>query len=360
MTKKLSRRAFLAGAAAGAGALAGAPSVIAQAKLKWNMVTAWPANFPVLQAGAERMAARIGQMSQGRLAIKVYAGGELVPPLETFNAVSSGVAQMGHAASYYWAGTIPEAQFFTSVPFGMTTHQTNAWLHHGGGIELWNKVYAPFGLVALPALNTGCQMDGWFKKEIKTLADYKGLRIRVPGLGGKIMARAGANVTLIAGSELYTALERGVIDAADWIGPFHDLTLGLDRAAKFYYYPAWREPCGVGELTINRKAWESIPADLKAIVRAAAIEAGAMTLAEIEVRNSAALVEIETNGKVKIARHSNELLRQLKKLAAETIGALAASSPGCRMVHESYSRFQAGQDAWAALGDKAQAAARGL
>lgn len=192
---------------------------------RWKMVTTWPANFPVFQEGAEKFADDVRVMSNGRLDIQVYAGGELVPALQVFDAVSQGTVEMGHGSAYYWAGKVPEAQFFSSVPFGMTAKGMNAWLYNGGGLELWREVYAPFNLMPFPMGNTGVQMGGWFNKKIESLEDIKGLRMRIPGLGGKVLKSAGGNPVLMAGGEIYTALERGTIDATEWVAPFHDLRL---------------------------------------------------------------------------------------------------------------------------------------
>jgi TRAP-type mannitol/chloroaromatic compound transport system substrate-binding protein len=225
------------------GQVAGEATNINRSKIfRWKMVTTWPANFPVFQEGAEKFAEDVRVMSNGRLDVQVYAGGELVPSLQVFDAVSQGTVEMGHGSPYYWAGKVPQAQFFSSVPFGMTAKGMNAWLYNGGGLELWRETYAPFNLIPFPMGNTGVQMGGWFNKKIESLEDIKGLRMRIPGLGGKVLKRAGGNPVLMAGGEIYTALERGTIDATEWVAPFHDLRLGLDRAAQYYYYPGWHEP----------------------------------------------------------------------------------------------------------------------
>jgi TRAP-type mannitol/chloroaromatic compound transport system substrate-binding protein len=200
----------------------GAANINLGKTFEWRMVTTWPPHFPILGEGADKIAKMIGTMSGGRLKIQVYGGGELVPALESFDAVSAGTAHMGHSASYYWAGKAPASQLFTSVPFGMNTQQTYAWILYGGGLQLWEELYSPFNLIPLPGGNTGCQMGGWFNKEINSVADLKGLRMRIPGIGGKIITKAGGSAVLSPGGEIYTNLERGVIDATDWVGPFHD------------------------------------------------------------------------------------------------------------------------------------------
>ena len=232
----------------------------------WKMVTTWPPNFPVFQEGVMQFANDIETISDGRLQIQVYAGGELVPALQTFDAVSQGTVQMGHGAAYYWAGKVPAAQFMSTVPFGMTAKGMNAWLYSGGGLELWREIYKPFNIIPFPAGNSGVQMGGWFKKKITTVADLKGLKMRIPGLGGKVLAKAGGTPILLAGGEVYTALERGAIDATEWVGPYHDQRLGLYQAAQYYYYPGWHEPGTTLELIVNTQAWKSLPTDLQRIV----------------------------------------------------------------------------------------------
>lgn len=342
---------------AAAATLAGAPAVHAAKRLRWKLVTSWPPNFPILQTGTERFAKRVEEMSGGRLSIRVYAGGELVPPLEVFDAVSAGTVQMGNGASYYWAGKAPEAQFFTSVPFGFTAQQMNAWLYHGGGLELWNKVYERFNLAVVPLLNTGVQMGLWMKKEIRSIDDFKGMKIRVPGLGGKVMAKAGVNVVLMPAGELYTALERGVIDAVDWVGPYHDMTLGFQRAAKYYYHPGWREPGSVAELMINRRAWEGLPGGLRAIVRAAAAENNVSSLSEFMVRNGAALEELTGKYGVKVTEYPAGVIKKFHELTNVTLEELAASNGRAQEVYDSFRKFSARVEPWTRMSEGAYMAA---
>ena len=237
----MKRREFLKKAGVGAAAVAAtavsAPAVIAQKKYQWKMVTTWPPKLPVLQDGCERLSKRMEEVSDGRLKIQVFAAGELVPPLESFQAVSDGTVEVGSGASYYWAGKEPATQWFSAVPFGMNAQGMAAWFHGGDGLKLWEECYAPFNLVPRPGGSTGVQMGGWFNKKINTIDDYKGLKMRIPGLGGKVVAKAGGTVVLTAGGEIFTNLERGVIDATEWVGPLHDLRMGFYQAAKYYYYP---------------------------------------------------------------------------------------------------------------------------
>lgn len=320
---------------------------------QWKMVTTWPPGFPVLQKGAERFADNIRAMSNGRLDIKVYAGGELIPPLQAFDAVSQGSVEMGHGSAYYWAGKVPEAQFFSTVPFGMTARGMNAWLYDGGGLELWREIYKPFHVIPFPLGNTGVQMGGWFNKEINSLEDIKGLKMRIPGLGGKVLAKAGGNPILLAGSEVYTALERNTIDATEWIGPYHDQRLGLYRAAKHYYYPGWHEPGTVLELTINQRAWESLPTDLQAIISNAAQAENLRMLSEMEQKNMAALDELRKREGIEIHRFPNEVLSRLKTLTNETLVEEAERDPKFKRVYDAYQNFRRKNDAWSAISENA-------
>ena len=320
---------------------------------RWKMVTTWPPGFPVLQKGAERFADNIKAMSNGRLNIKVYAGGELIPPLQTFDAVSQGTVEMGHGSAYYWAGKVPEAQFLSTVPFGLTARAMNAWLYDGGGLELWREVYKPFHVIPFPLGNTGVQMGGWFNKEINSLADIKGLKMRIPGLGGKVFAKAGGNPILLAGSEVYTSLERKTIDATEWIGPYHDQRLGLYRAAEHYYYPGWHEPGTVLELTVNQHAWDSLPADLQAIVSNAAQAENVRMLSEMEQKNLSALAELRQRKGVQIHRFPDDVLHKLKTLTNETLLEEAEKDPEFKRVYEAYQAFRQQNDAWSDISENA-------
>src|SRR5690606_13792507 len=235
----------------------------------------------------------IREMSGGRMEVKVYGARELVGAFEIFDAVSEGTAEMGHGAAYYWKGKSEAAQFFAAVPFGLTAQEMNAWLYYGGGMDLWREVYAPFDLVPAAAGNTGVQMGGWFNREINSLADLKGLKMRIPGLGGEVLHRLGGTPVSLPGGEIFTALQSGSIDATEWVGPYNDLAFGLHKAAKYYYYPGWHEPGSLIELMINKPAFERLPADLQAIVRVAAQAVNDKMLAEMTARSMQALNDMQ-------------------------------------------------------------------
>jgi TRAP-type mannitol/chloroaromatic compound transport system substrate-binding protein len=321
----------------------------------WKMVTTWPPNFPIFQEGVMQLAQDLETMSDGRLKIQVYAGGELIPALQTFDAVSQGTVQMGHGAAYYWAGKVPAAQFMSTVPFGMTAKGMNAWLYGGGGLELWREIYKPFNVIPFPAGNSGVQMGGWFKKEINTVDDLKGLKMRIPGLGGKVLAKAGGTPILLAGGEVYTALERGAIDATEWVGPYHDQRLGLYQAAQFYYYPGWHEPGTTLELIINRQAWESLPADLQRIVEITARSTNQWMFSQFEALNIKALKELTEQHQVKVLPFPPEVLKELKRLTAETLAEEAQQDETFNKVYQAYQRFQANYATWNAIADDAYA-----
>jgi TRAP-type mannitol/chloroaromatic compound transport system substrate-binding protein len=355
----MKRRDFLktagvAGAAAAATGTISAPAVWAKGKTySWKMVTTWPPNFPVLQTGAERFAKRVEQASEGRIKIQVFAGGELVPPLGTFDAVSDGTVEVGSAASYYWAGKVPAAQWFSAVPFGFNPQGINSWFYAGGALKLWEEVYAPFNVVPRPQGNTGVQMGGWFRKKMNSIADYKGLKMRIPGLGGKVVAKAGGTVVLLPGGEIFTSLERGVIDATEWVGPLHDLRMGFYKAAKYYYYPGWHEPGTCLEVMFNKKVYDGLPNDLKTIIDAVAMETNLWSLSQFEARNGAALEELITKHNVNLEQFPAKMLDNLRKLADEVLAEEAAKDKMSTKVNDAYKKFKAQIGPWGTVSEKA-------
>ncbi len=357
------RRKFMknlagAGAIAGAGSLAAAATTKETDRFSWKLVTTWPPNFPVFQEGVNRFAREVKTMSGGRLSIQVFAGGELVPPMQTFDAVSQGTTvQLGHGAAYYWSGKIPAAPFFTAVPFGMNAQGMNAWFYGGDGLKLWREVYAPYQLMPFPMGNTGVQMGGWFNRKINSLMNLKGLKMRIPGLGGKVMAKAGVNPVLLAGGEIYTALERKTIDATEWVGPYHDLRLGLYRAAKYYYYPGWHEPGPTLELIVNLKAWQSLPQDLQLIIETAAASSNIWMLSEFEAKNLQALRILRNKYQVKLHEFPADVIRHLHKLSNKVLDEEAAKDKTFMKVYTAYETFRADNDAWNALSEAAYAKA---
>jgi len=315
-------------------------AVAEQQTFKWKLVTTWPKNYPGLGTGPENFAKLVDQMSNGRLKIKVYGAGELVPAFEIFDAVSQGTSEMGHGAAYYWKGKSAAAPFFTAVPFGLNAQEMNGWLHYGGGMELWREVYAPFNLIPFAGGSTGVQMGGWFNKEINSLEDIKGLKMRIPGLGGEVIARVGGQSITIPGGELYTSLQTNVIDATEWVGPYNDMALGFHQVAKYYYYPGWHEPGPILEFIVNKEAYESLPGDLQAIVEAATRAINQDMLDEYTARNNAALVDLVDNHGVELRPFPKEVLDGLRDATDQVLAELADSDPVVKKVYESQNAFK--------------------
>ncbi len=354
------RRTFLAGAAGAtaAGATLGAGSAWAKPEHKWKMVTTWPKNFPGLGTGANKLAELIGEMSGGRIEVKVYGAGELVPAFEVFDAVSQGTAEMGHGSAYYWKGKSEAAQFFSTVPFGLTAQEMNGWMYYGGGLALWTELYADFGLVPAPAGNTGVQMGGWFNKEIKSVEDLRGLKMRIPGLGGEVLKRAGGTPVNLPGGELFTSLQSGAIDATEWVGPYNDLAFGLHKAAKYYYYPGWHEPGTVLEAMVNKQTFDDLPNDLKAIVLNACKVINQDMLAEYTARDPAALQTLLTEHNVDLRRYPDDVIAKLRELSADVVAEIAEKDAFSQKTFASYQKFLKQAREWSALSELAYLQAR--
>lgn len=346
------RRGFLKhGLAAGAAAgTLGFPMIAkAQSKFDWKMTTTWPAGTPFYQSGpgsAEAFAKRVADMSNGRLNIKVFAAGELLPAFEGFDACSAGVVEMNHGVAYYWAGKTFASQYFGTVPFGMSFNGQHSWLYHGGGLDLWREIYKPFKVVPFPIGCTGVQMTGWFKRELGGVNDLKGLKMRIPGLAGRAYADLGVDVKLLPGGEIFPALERGVIDAAEWVGPFLDQRLGLQNAAKFYYTTGWHEPSTTSELVINEAAWGKLPKDLQAIVQAAADATNQEGLLFLEQKNAVALDELVSKDGVKISRLPDDVIKRLREVSMDIFSEAAGKDAMVKKVHDSYFDFKKKHDGW--------------
>jgi TRAP-type mannitol/chloroaromatic compound transport system substrate-binding protein len=348
----MQRRAFLQGAGAATVALgAGMRTAEAKAEHKWKMVTTWPKNFPGLGTGANKLAELIGEMSGGRIHVKVYGAQELVPAFEVFDAVSAGTAEMGHGAAYYWKGKSEAAQFFSTVPFGMTAQEMNGWLYYGGGMELWSELYANFGLVPAAAGNTGVQMGGWFNKEINSVEDLKGLKMRIPGLGGEVFKRAGGTPVNLPGGELFTSLQSGAIDATEWVGPYNDLAFGLYKAAKYYYYPGWHEPGTTLEAMINKQVFDGLPKDLQSIVMNACAVVNQDMLAEYTARNPAALKTLLDEHNVDLRKFPDDVITKLRELSAEVVAEIAEKDDFSKRTYASYQKFLSQSREWSAISE---------
>jgi len=348
-------KASVAGAAATGGLLAAPAIVRAKDSFTWKMTNMYPAGAPFYTVGPGSptdFCAMVKEMSNGRMNIQHYAAGELIPPKEGFDAVRSGTIEMNAGNAYFWAGKIFAAQYFTTVPFGLNFQGVTAWLYHGGGLDLWNSIYADYGLMALPAGNTGIQMTGWFKKPIKSADDFKGLKMRIPGLAGKVYEKLGVEVKLLPGGEIFPALERGVIDAAEFVGPFQDRRMGLHKAAKYYYTTGWHEPSNVTELLINKKAWDTLPKDLQAILRAAAMACNLNSQMWSEAVNADALKDLVTNHGVVAQPLPADIVSKLRGLTNEALAEKTASDPLTKKVHEHFMAFRDKHHSWSAISEK--------
>lgn len=330
---KAGRRGLLLGSA---GVLAAPALLRAQAGLHWRMVTSWPRNLPGPGMNAQRLADRIGQASGGRLTVQLYAAGELVPALQVFDAVNAGAAEMGHTASFYWAGKAKAAPFFTTVPFGLAPAEHAAWIDHGGGQALWDELYAPFDLKPFMAGNSGVQMGGWFRREIDGPDDLRGLKLRSAGLGGELFQRLGAVTVALGVPEIYPALQSGTIDAVEFLGPASDLAAGFYQSAKLYYWPTFTKPNGTAECVVGRAAWESLPTDLQAVVADACAAESAFTLAEADWRNGQALATLVDQHGVTLRRWPDSVVAAARLQAADLLAGFAADGGIGRRIHDSY------------------------
>jgi TRAP-type mannitol/chloroaromatic compound transport system substrate-binding protein len=313
---------------------------VEQQTYEWKLVTSWPKNFPGLGKGPETFAKYVERMSNGRLKIKVFGAGQMVPGFEVFDTVSSGAAEMGHSGSYYWKGKAPASQIYTAIPFGMNATEMNAWLHYGGGLELWREVYAPFNLIPFAGGNTGVQMAGWFKKEINSVEDLKGLKMRIPGLGGEVLKKLGGLPVALTGGELFTSLQSGAIDATEWVGPYNDLAFGLHKAAKYYYYSGWHEPSATLEFTVNKQAFEALPDDLQTIIEVATRAVNQDMWDEYTAANNAAMQALVDTHGVDMRPLPEDVMIALKNASAEVMQEQSDADPMFKKVYESYSDFQ--------------------
>ena len=333
-------------AAAGAGALSACTIRRAETsrssglpQVRWRMATSWPVSLDTIYGGAETICEQVKAMSGGGFAIEPFAAGEIVPGLEVLDAVQAGSVECGHTASYYYVGKNPAFAFGTAVPFGLSAQQQNAWLYQGGGNEAMDALFADFGAKSFPAGNTGGQLGGWFKRPINNLESLKGLKMRIPGLGGKVMASLGVNVQVLPGGEIYLALERGAIDAAEFTGPYDDEKLGLPKAAQYYYYPGWWEPGPSLTALINRKAWAALPQEYQAMFSTACYQANLGMLSKYEQRNSEALLRLRRQG-IRLEAYSNDILKAAKEATSVMFADLAAGDAGFRDLLERWRLFQ--------------------
>jgi len=323
----------------------------AEATYQWRLAMSWPEGTPMLHNAAARFARNVESMSGGRMRIIVDAPGRHKAPLGVFDMVRSGAYEMGHTASYYYKGKDPATTFFTTVPFGMTPTEMNAWYYYGGGLELLNEVYARHNIVAFPAGNTHLQMGGWFRKEIKSLEDLKGLKMRIPGHAGEVVGKIGMKPMSIPPGELYTALERGTIDAVEWAGPANDVKMGFHKLAP-YYYTGWHEPGAELHVFINKEKYDALPNDLKAMIAISAKEVSLDILSEAFYRNVIAWEEMKQESEINIRTFPDDVLDAFKKANDELLNEVAKKSPMAKKVIESQKNFLEQAKDWSKITDE--------
>jgi TRAP-type mannitol/chloroaromatic compound transport system substrate-binding protein len=331
-----------------------------QTVYEWKMITSWPKNLPALGTLPEYFAEIVEKMSNGRMLIRVYGANELVGGLEVFDAVSQGVAEIGHTGAYYWQGKIPGTPFFSSIPFGMTSYEQNAWLRFGGGNELWREIYAPFNLIPVRGGNSGVQMFGWFNKEINSLEDLQGLKMRIPSLGGEVFRRAGGVPVTMQVSEVFTALQTGALDATEFVSPYNDLAAGYHTVADYYYYPGWHEPGTTLETIFNKAALESLPEDLQEILMAGTEVMNQLLLDELTAKNNEALRVLVEDYGVQLRKLPDDVLLELRRISEEVVAELGQTDESTARIYESWKGFKDGVMNYSSIAEEALIEARKL
>ncbi len=352
--KSVDRRSFVkratgvAGGALAIGACAGAgeaPAVQTSPRIRWRLASSFPRSVDTLFGITEHLASRVEAMTDGRFSIRAYPAGEIVPPFQVLDAVQQGTVQVGHAASYYFTGKNPALAFDAGVPFGLSARQQHSWLYEGGGGELVNELFADFNVMAFPAGSTGTQMGGWFREEVPTLADLGGLKMRIPGLGGEVMSRLGVAVQVLAAGEIYQALERGAIDATEWVGPYDDERMGLQDVANYYYYPGWWEPGPTLSFYINRDAFAELPSTYQEVLRSATIEAAQLLTARYDNVNPPALDRLIAGG-TQLRPFSQDIMEAAYRESFDLYETQASADPAYRKLYEAWKSFRSVSDRW--------------
>jgi TRAP-type mannitol/chloroaromatic compound transport system substrate-binding protein len=339
------RRFFGASVAATAAAVSAPAFAQASPSVRWRLASSFPKSLDTIFGGAEVLSKRVAAITGGRFQISVHAAGELMPAFGVVDALQSAGVECAHTASYYFVGKNKAFGFETTLPFGMNQRQQNAWIYYGGGLQLVRDFLRDFSIVSFPGGNTGVQMGGWFRKEIKTLADLKGVKMRIPGIGGEVMARLGAVPQQIAGGDIYPALEKGTIDAAEWVGPYDDERLGFYKVAPHYYYPGWWESNSMYSFYVNTKAWDALPKDYQAAFEAAAAEANIDMMAEYDFKNPPALRRLVGNG-VKLHAYPLPIMKAAQDAAFDLYAEESAKNPAFKTMYESWSKFRSEVMLW--------------
>ena len=330
-----------------------APAAIGQ-NVSWRLVSSFPRSLDTIFSAAEVLSERVAALTDNKFKITVHAAGEIVPGLEVLDAVQAGSVELAHTASYYFTGKNPALAFDATVPFGLNARQHLAWLNEAGGLDLIRGLYADFKIISFPGGNTGAQMGGWFRKEVNTVADLKGLRMRIPGLGGQVMSRLGTTVQVLAGGDIYPALERGAIDATEWVGPYDDEKLGFYKVAKLYYYPGWWEPCAGLSFLVNTSAWAKLPKEYQQVFETAASQAGVVVQNRYDARNGPALTRLLQQG-VKLMRYSDDILKAARTASEELFAEQAAKEAAYKKVFEHWDKTRKEMFSWFGTTERAYA-----
>jgi len=349
----MKRRDFLTHTTAGiAGAtLLNAPALrAAEPQVRWRLASSFPKSLDTIYGAADVLSSRVAALTDGKFQIRVFAGGEIVPGLQVLDAVKANTVECGHTASYYYVGKDKAFAFDCAVPFGLTARQQNAWMYSGGGLELTRELFAGHKIINFPGGNTGTQMGGWFRNEVKSLTDLKGLKMRIPGLGGEIMSKLGVVAQTIAGGDIYPALERGTIDAAEWVGPYDDEKLGFHKIAKNYYYPGWWEPGPQLSFYVNSDEWAKLPKPFQQAFEVAAAEANLTMLATYDARNPDALVRLIRTG-VKLRKYPDDVLKAAQDAAFALYDDEAGKNPAFKKIYNEWRKFRALQQGWFSLAE---------
>ena len=359
----MQRRDFLKKTAvAGVGAAAATATfstpAISQGLKKMSIVSTWPRDFPGLGTGAQRVAQRISDATEGRISVEYFAAGERVGAFDSFDEVASGNAQAYHAADYYWKGKHPGWAYFTAVPFGFSYTEMNAWIRFGGGQELWDELAGDFGLKCMMAGNTGCQMGGWFRKEINTADDLKGLKMRIPGLGGDVMAKLGASPVSIPGGQIYENLVSGAIDATEWVGPWNDSFMKFYEAARYYYYPGMHEPGSMLALGLNKKFWDGLTKNEQVIVESACGMENDMMMAEYNMKSGSALTKLIKEQGVELRQFSDEIYDSFYEASQDVFEGVRSHSPLAKKIDDSFRAARTDLSGWTKISDQAYLAQR--
>ena len=350
--RDFTRKALLGAAGAGlltgcgdgeSSASDGAPNVQTNKQVRWRLASSFSRSLDTIYGAAEVLSSRLKALTDGNFEILTYPGGELVPPLEVLGSVQNRTVEMGHSASYYFIGKNPALAFDCTVPFGLTARQYNAWVYYGGGMDLLRDLFSDFNILNLPGGNTGTQMGGWFNVEVDSRDDMNGLKMRIPGLGGSVMSEMGGNTQVLPSGEIYPSLERGAIDAAEWVGPYDDEKLGFHEVAQYYYYPGWWEPGPALTFYVNRDAYDSLPTGYQEALKTAAAEANLRMMAEYDHRNPAALDRLLDKGTT-LRRFPDAVMERAQEITTQLLEDNASGNPQYRKIYEAYK--EAREDAY--------------